>query len=150
MFTLTNSTITFTYALADLRQHLQQASAQLSLTLPSPNGDMTATDAYAVTDDETDFVNQLLGDSAITASDEFDKIGQCTSTADALSFSAPCDESFSAHAAKVDHLLQEWLVNHTLSRWLRFRHLDADANQVTLGNTLTFVALHRSLFALRN
>lgn len=149
MYTIENNRVTFRYPKAVLRQQLQLLSAQLSLPLPAPTSDMTAVDAYALTDDETETTDLLLQNSALTAAEEFDKIGQYEATDEDFSFSAMCTDDFQPHAPKADARLQEWLTWHTLTRWLHLRHLDKPATWTLLQATVAYAALHRELFSLR-
>ena len=151
MFSIANNQVTFSYTNQALLQRLGEFSAQMSLTLPSPDASLTSTDAFAITADESSTIDLLLQSSAVTAADEFDKIGQYVLSADGThSFSALCDDRFLPHAQQADIHLQEWLVWHTLTRWLRLRHLDKPANWTLMQATVAFSALHKDLFTLRS
>ena len=149
MYTLLNNEVTFSYTFEVLQQHLQEISAQLSLTLTPPSDDLSAPDAYALTADENTTVALLLQESAVTAADEFDKMGRYWEDNGSFFFSAPCPDGYERYARQADNHLQEWLVWHTLTRWLRIRHLDKPASWTLLQATVAFSALHKSLFQLR-
>lgn len=150
MYSISNNQVTFSYTTEALQQRLQEVSAQMSLTLPSPTDNLTSTDAFAISADESSTIDLLLRASAVTAADEFDKIGRYVMTDDGThSFSAPCDDNFSRHAQQADNHLLEWMTWHTLTQWLRMRHLDKPANWTLMQATVAFSALHKDLFNLR-
>ena len=150
MYTISNNSVTFRYTTEALLQRLKEQSAQISLTQTAPNDELTATDAYAITDDEATFVAQLLNQSAQTAAEEFDKIGEYRQDEDTYVYSAPCGEDFVKHAPLADAHLTDWLAWHTLTRWLHMRHLDKPATWTLMQATVAFAALHRDLFLLRS